>query len=1811
MVPPKPIRTFPNPPSRGHGAEPLTLSGYRLSEQIYESSRTRAFRGHRTSDEAPIIAKVLRSPKPSRQDLQRLRYEFEIIRSLEGVEGVIQAISLEKAGHGLAMILHDGGGHALVEQLGAKGMEVAAFLSIAVRLTEILTRIHARGLIHKDIKPSNIIINPQTGALEIIDFGIASELPRENQQALPPSILEGTPAYISPEQTGRMNRSIDSRSDLYSLGITFFQMLTGELPFTTRDPMELVHCHIARQPPSPRALHNGVPEVLAQMVLKLTAKRAEERYQSARGLLHDLLECGRRLEAEGSIATFPLGRGDVSDRLHISQKLYGRQREGAALIKAFEQAAKGRSALVLISGYSGVGKSSLVSEVHKPIVERRGYFVAGKHDQYKRNVPYSAILQAFKDLIRQRLTESQEHIAELRTALAAALGANGALLTDVLPELEHIMGPQPPVAALPPSEAINRFEFVIRSFVRVFAKEAHPLTLFLDDLQWADAASLKLIESLLTDNDSRHLLVIGAYRDNEVNASHPLVLTIEALKKQGAQLSELSLTPLALADVTQMVADTLRQSPTEVEPLAALLIAKTQGNPFFVGEFLEELDRAGVFHFDLETLGFRWELARVQAMGVADNVAELMAEKLKHLPEPTQRLLARASCVGGIFELDWVAEAGMSRAQAVERLREALRERLIVAIGDAYRFVVGEVEPAAPAADEARGVAFEFVHDRIQQAAYAGLSEADRPRVHLEIGRTMLAAMKAGGLQQEKECLFEVVNQLNEARGLITQADERLELARLDGIAGKRARDALAYEVALEYATAGLDLLPNDGWRSHYELCMELHMLQLESAYLTGRRDDASRLFGIVLEHAKTPIERAQIYIARAQLHTSSGQYQESIQSAIDGLREFGLQLSPAPSKLTVASQLVRAKILLRKYKDPMELLQLPEITDPSGRAIISLLYSLVPGAFNTNPDLFAVVVLQNLMVSVRYGNCDVSAVAYVFFGMLLCILGEFERGAGFGKLALALADKYGNADTTARVCLVHGSFIHHWKEPVQAVDPLFDRGYGAALESGNFFYACTTGFGRTMDIFHRGDFLADVASVARKTYEFCENPAKDRDIAMSALSYVRMVACLQGKTHGPTDFSDDTFSEEAFVKEAKQSKHRSVHFLYHGTKAYLLYLFGAYDRALAEAELAEADSAAGAGLFNLADHYFIYALILAALLGLGPKYEKSSYRRKLRRFRGKLQKWAKACPANFQPRLLALDAEIARLAGQTDKAIALYDRACQAAREAYMLNLEALATELTGRFYLGVGQKKVSSLYLSEARNLYQRWGAVAKVASLEQDHGELMRSESSFAGSGISVQFTHTTTTESGGSSLDLATVMKAAQAISGEIIIERLLQRLMKILIENAGAETGYLIRERDGRLLIEAQGNAATGEAGLVPGQSLELESRVPVSIVQYVQRTRESVVLNDVQQEGLFNRDPYVVLHRPKSVLCTPILNQGQLTGILYLENNLATGAFTPERLAVLAALSSQASISIENARLYSDLEALANSYARFVPNQFLEHLGRESIVDVELGDAVQRELTILFTDIRSFTTMSEKLDAAGIFRFLNEYLARMSGVVHENRGFIDKFIGDAIMALFPESPSDALRAAVGMRRVLDAFNEERRAEGLPPIGMGIGINTGPVVLGTVGARNRMNTTVIGDAVNLASRLESVTKFYGSSIVLSQFSYHELRDLGDFRLREIDLVQVKGKTEPVQLFDEYSSDAPETMAKKDRIEPTLRRALDAYKSGDFARAKELFTECHRGCEEDSIPRLYLERCERLLTTPPAPGTWTGVYTMSTK
>ncbi|GAB4385070.1 MAG: hypothetical protein Kow00121_49540 [Elainellaceae cyanobacterium] len=1582
----------------------ITLPGITIHSKIYESLASLVYRGIREQDNCAVIAKVLKQDYPSPQELTRYRQEYEITHFLN-IEGVVKAYSQQDYQRTLVLLLEDFGGESLEcwmrQQLGFSPMPLSVFLNMAIAITDTLGKIHAAHVIHKDINPGNIVFNPKTGVVKIIDFGIATRFSRTNPTFKSLHLLEGTPAYLSPEQTGRMNRMLDYRTDFYSLGATFYELLTGQLPFPTSDLLELVHCHIATPPIPPHELNATIPQPVSDLILKLMAKNAEDRYQSAWGIKADLERCAQQLAETGQVNAISLGLQDVSEQFRIPQKLYGREAEIEALLAAFERVAGGQgleewksrgvesdltphtphptpscSQMMLVSGYAGIGKTALVQELFKPITAKHGYFIWGKFDQFRRNIPYSAIVDALQKLVQQLLGEPNEQVEVWRSRLLTALGSNGQIIIDVIPEVEFIIGKQPPVPKVGATEAQNRFNLTFQKFVRAFCAKEHPLVIFLDDLQWIDSATLKLIELILLDEQIQYLFLIGAYRDHEVSPTHSLILMLESLRKQGVAFQEITLTPLTLEPLTQLIAETLHRNPDTVRSLAQIVLRKTEGNPFFVGEFLKLLHSENLLTFDAQQLSWQWNLAEIEAQDITDNVVELLLRQLQKLPEATQQVLSIAACVGSEFDLETLAFSAERNSEGTvrEKSPKAIFQDLLAAIQ------AGLIQPLSELDEDLLVQEYKFLHDRVQQAAYALIDESQKQVVHLQIGRNLLEKTSP---EQRSDRLFEIIDHLNQGLELITARSERTEIARLNLTAGQKAKAATAYEAAFKYFTTGLQLLNSESWQSEYDLTLALYSEAAEAAYLQGRFDEMEQLVEGVLDRAKTVVDKVQVYDSRIQGYLSQGNLKETLKTGLEALKLLGIDLIENPSQLDVQRELESTAALLAE-REIEDLTNLPEIAAPEPLAAITILSNIGSAAFITLPALWILIICKTVNLSITYGNAIWSPMYYAAYGFVLCgVVQDIELGYKFGQLALTSAERLNNKRGKARTLRFSATHIMQWKVHLRNIIPMLADAYQSGVETGDFECAGYAAYNVCYNSFSAGEELTQLEQKTATYSKATNQIRRERPSNWIAIVWQTILNLLD-RSENPSRLVGRVCNEEEALSHAIAVKDGTVIQILYSHKVMLFYLFGEHHQAVQTAVVARQHFEEVSAIISLPIFCFYHSLALLSLSPDASNSEEEAWLSCVSTNQEKMQKWAEHAPMNYLHKFYLVEAEKARVLGQFLEAEEFYEQAIQGARKNEYIQEEALAYELAAKHYLARGREKIAQLYMKEAHYCYERWGATAKVKDLEKRYPQLLNSNLIRQSNSILTAKTTLHPT----AAIDLAAVMKAAQALSEIIHLDQLIATLMQVVIENAGAETGALVLLEDDQLTVVAQCSGSR-QCNLEKIAVTDCAT-IPVPVIYSVERTQETLVFDDAVSEPSFLTDPYIQHQQTRSLLCMPILKQSQLVGILYLENKLSPGVFTRDRLQVLKLLIAQAAISLENARLYEQLADYTETLERKVEE-------RTQSLQQEIAERLQTEAALRQSEanyrnlLQTANSVIIRYDTQGRIHYINDYGVKLLG----------------------------------------------------------------------------------------------------------------------------------------------------------------------------------------------------------------------------
>ncbi|MFH2059227.1 MAG: AAA family ATPase [Pseudomonadota bacterium] len=1473
---------------------------YKIIEKINDTRNYLVYRGQKDDDKKTIIIKALKTKSPSLSEIARFKYEYAIIKSID-FDGVVKNYDFLEYDEGFALVLEDFNGISLKEAIKNETFDIKSFLITGIKLSETLGTLHKRNIIHKDIKPQNIIINKESGQVKITDFGIASVLTHENDEIFNQEVIKGTLAYMSPEQTGRMNREVDYRTDLYSLGITFYEMLTGILPFRFNDPLEIMHAHIAREPVSPIKLNSSIPQIVSEIIMKLLSKMAEDRYQNGFGLMADLKECLKRLDEKGLIDKFEHSRKDIPIKFQIPQLLVGREKEIDILMSSFEQVAASLeefvpSQMMLVSGNPGIGKSALINEIHRPILAKKGYFISGKYDQFRSDVPYSAIVQAFQGLVSQILTEGEDRISVWKKTLQKAFGTIGKIILDVIPMVSLITGEQPDAPELAGEASMNRFNYAFKKFVAALAQKDHPLVLFLDDLQWADPASLKLIEILITDPEVSSFFVIGAYRSNEVDESHRFARTLERIKNAKVSVATISLKPLNETDVNILISSFMRCDKEISLPLAKIIHKKTGGNPFFVNMFIKTLYEKNLIELDFEH-GWRWEIENIKRIPLTDNVVDILVKEITSLPENTQAILKICACIGNRFDLQTISHiSGKSIGEVLAVFSIAIEKGFVYLSGDIYR----------------------FQHDHIQAAIYTLLPKNEKEALHYRIGKFLL---KNSSEEELQEKIIYIIDQLNACRSLVASPEEGQRFAELNLRAGQKARTSAAYESALAYFKIGIDLFENHCWESNYDLSLSLHTEAAEASYLNTQYDEFKYFSEIVLNNAKTLLDKIKIYELQILVCMAENKPLEAIQIGTNTLKMLGIRFPAKPHIFHILFGLLKTKFKLRnKSKD--ELADMPKMKDPVFLAALHIMSSVGSSAYYASPNLLPLIVFKSILLSIKHGNPSQMPYFYAAYGFILSSIGDIDQGYEFGKFSIQLLDKLDARDQFSRTHLVMNTFIRHWKEHIQnSIKPLV-LSSEAGFETGDIEFACINLNAYSNYSFFSGSELSVLETTVTK-YSAIISQLKQKLAFNSSIVYLETIRILLGKDEYSSQMTGSACNEEKLLPLLMDSGDKAnLAFLYIH-KMVLNYFFDDYQPGFNNSKIAKKYFGAAKGRFHVVIFNFFDSLLRIALYSHSSN--KKNIIKQVIRNQKKLKKWAHYAPMNHLHKYNLIEAELARVKGESEKAIQYYRLSIQGARENNFIQEEGLANEIAARFWLDQEIDDYAKVHMNEAHRCYKKWGAHAKVNHLEKKYPELFEKKSDKDPSDETEFKTDSATTGSTTTqTIDIATILKTSQHLSSEIDLGKLLEQIMKLSIENAGAQKGCLIleNENDNKLYIEASGGI---NEPIITLQSIlvDISDNLPLSIVNYVHKIKENIVLHDTRSDERFMQDPYVIKNKSQSILCSPIRHKGRMSGILYLENNLITNAFTPERLKILQIFSTQAAISIRIAYQSKEL-SIAN-----------------------------------------------------------------------------------------------------------------------------------------------------------------------------------------------------------------------------------------------------------------------------------------------
>jgi len=1586
----------------GGGVE--KVQDYEIIEKIAETRGSVIYRATKEGSDHTVILKTLKAKFPTPSEIARFRQEYKRIKNIRA-DNIVEIIDIVGYKGSFALVLEDFDGVSLKTLITEKSkFDIKSFLEASIQIAEILAHLHNEEIVHRDIKPHNILANTATGQLKLTDFGISIDFTHENDQVYHSEVVSGTLPYMSPEQTGRMNRTIDYRTDLYSLGITFYEMLTGCLPFVSDDPLKIFHSHIAIMPAPPKDIDSDIPEVISDIVMKLMSKNTEDRYQNGFGLAADLKQCLRQLDHSGKIERFELAQNDISNRFIIPQKIFGREKEAEALVSGFEKLCDLPESFVgqdghhgvrimVVAGEPGIGKSALINEIHKAIVAGRGYFASGKYEQFGKDKPYSALIQAFQSIVKQILSENEERIKIWKEKILEACGVNGKIVTDVIPGLQHIIGQQPELAQLDPESTRNRFKYVFANVASVFAAADHPLALFIDDLQWADLPSIQMIHDLVTGGTLQYAYLIGAYRSDEVDMTHPLAEMITAVKDTGVSVSWINLGPVTSNDIKNIIKNFLKCGEEKAQPLADLIHEKTGGNPFFVIQFLETLYNEKQITLDAEN-GWQWDLGTIKSMQMTDNIVDLMVHKIGKLPDNVREVLTVCAAIGNRFDLETLAFI-------LEKTIDETLEDLTAAMEEGFLGFSAQKE------------LYVFHHDRIQEAAYSMVPDSEKPALHTRIGRRELEKAAEQGSFEKR--LFYIADQLNQGASLITNAKEREKLARLNLKAGKKAKTSSAFSPAILYFATGLKLLENNYWEQQYELALSLYEEIAEAAFLNGDYERMDELLDAALPHTKTELDKARLIIIKVYASAAQEDFQGAIDAGVPMLRRLSIKFQSKPTIIRVGIELIKLKMLLLTKKDE-DILNFPEMRDPRALACMQILAGLGYAGFFVNPNIFALDVIKPCRLALKYGNGPDNGFGFMGYAILILAgMWDFNGGIRFGKLGLKIIEKQDVRRQFPRINFVYYSFLLHWKAPLEGtVKPLLE-GYRVGMETGDFDYASFNLLMSDVHALFAGKELSEQCQDMEKHNHIIREFKKKSVLTMHSTVW-QVSLNLYGQCDNPLMLTGKAIEGEKMLDTWVAEKNNIALAVFYIARLCVRVVYGEYEMALEDSKEFKKYKDAMQGLVTNQFAVLSDFVARALLYENASFFEKIKHRVFMRVNQIKLKVWAKNSPEDCLPMVQMVKAlRIAHIRKNKKSAIKKFQETIKLCKRPGNIIVEAISSELLAEAYIAEGDTEKAKEAITDAYSVFSVWGAMAKLDMLKNKHPDLL-AEQLQADANRGGALTDSST-ETMPDFLDLSTAMKASQTISREIVLEKLLVKMIEITMENAGADKGLILLADNGRLLIEAERTVGSNEVEVLRSIPLDSYDGISSNIVNYVARTEETLILSDAAVEGAFKNDLYVVTNRPKSILCVPILHRKKLLGILYLENNLSAGAFTPERLELLDVISSQIAISIDNARLYESLEAKVKERTR----ELQDALDYQKQIEKKLRQlTVTDELTGMFNRRYLEDTLSKEFEECQ--RYQNGLSCLMMDLDHFKRAndIYGHGFGDFVLREF----CDRLRASI-------------------------------------------------------------------------------------------------------------------------------------------------------------------------------------------
>lgn len=1771
-----------------------SIVGYKDLVQIYESQYSVLYKAERTEDNKPVIIKILSAKSPLPEQIFYYNNEYEFTKDVNS-RYIRKAIKQDKIQNRYALILEDFDSFTLKEIFSNKRFLINDLMKVALALTEALEEIHSLDIIHKNITSTNILISKKyehgmIPELKVIDFGISSRIDLKSYEIIHPEKLEGSLSYISPEQTSRMNRVVDFRSDLYSLGVVLFELFTGALPFTSTDPIELVHHHIAHTPPFPKDINKEIPAIVSEMIVKLLSKNAEDRYKSAAGLKADIVRC-----LERGYAVFNLGEEDIPAKLIIPEKLYGRENEILELFNSYQNICKGKKNAIIISSSPGTGKTALVHEISRVLKltkNTKSYFLSGSFSEPESYLPYAPWRQVFQSFVRYVFSGNTAVVSDWKHKILEAVEDNGKVLTDVFPEIELIIGVQPEVPRLEGNEQRNRFHYVLSSFVRSLASEKNPIVIFIENWHRADIDSIELLNIILADSSINYLLFVGTYRPDVPGSLLPFRAFLDGIGKDNAEIQIKNLENLKMEDVEDFLSDTLKISGDKKKELSEIIFNKTDGNPFFVKKILKYLYREKLLIFNKNQ--WNWDKNKISEVIQSFNKADLVSGFISSLSDSIKKSLQTAACIGSKFNLDLVGRvSGIEERTLALNLKEAIKQGIILPIGEGYRYAQQEIYGASSFSK----AEYIFLHDSVRDCLYSLLTPEEKCAVHFKIAE---ALEKEPVLSQNEANLFSITYHFNQTVSIPGENFELPYLSELNYKSALKARRENAFHLAFDFYQRSIRIAGDSIFESDYEFAFKNYSGILEAAYLSGKFSVMEDYFLRAISHAANKTDKAILYNYKILSLLAEGLPEDAVKTAVKILKELDVYFPEVCDSAAVQKEMERTLTVIagRSFD---ELLGLPEMKNEEKIAASRILFSMFTAASIISPARIPFIFFNQVILSIEYGNTALSAFAYVNFGSILSkMTGDIPAGREFGNLALKLIDRLNAVELKARIGYFYNWFIRPFSEPIKNALPDLLTSFKWGLRTGDIEYAS-----RSLHCYIFYSYLSgrELSGLEKEIKEYSGfiHSLKQKAFGEMLAMCIEAISSLRKEKADPGMLEGDYYNEKIKFPVLLNTIDREALRCLYLHKIILHIHFEEYEKSASTAmELAKYPEKDSYSILTPEFYFYKSLVVLLNFESLSKKQKKQELLEVVENQK-MLLKLAEHSPLNYSHKHRLIEAELARVKKKEGEARRLYDEAVSLSKISGCAGEESLALQLAAKFYKELENEFLYRVYLDECRQATFLWGASAKLTYLENKNSQTrkIKETSFFPDSNLPAIKSNTNS--------DLAGIMKIIDSLSSELVLEKLIEKILTLIIENAGATRGILFLKKEGKWVLDAcadyDGLKLTTRVLLdIPLEDANFNAPdFPLSIVKYSVRRSETVIIHDVIKESEYASDPYVMEKLPRSILVMPLRNKEAVNALIYLENNQMPGAFSGERIQVLSLLSSWLSISIENASLFTSLQKsfdyrakLAETYIRFVPQEFLSLLEKDSIFEILPGEQVQKEMTVLFSDIRNFNSISEYMNPAENFRFINEYLGRIEPLIAKNNGFIYKYIGDAVVALFPGTADEALESSIEMLAGLNELNRDYVNRGMDSIEIGIGLNSGRLILGTIsGGHGRIDGAVISDAVNISSRIENLAKEYGVSLLIGEKTYYSLSDPEKYNIRFIDSVKIKGKSNYFSLFEVFDNDPHDILNLKIEYNDLFEYAVSLYHFYKVEDAKSHFERYADLCPKDPIGALYLSRCNEFL------------------